>query len=44
MNEVLEEVLFSPMELVEPESSQDECKKKGLQELIKSSLEHSEGR
>ena len=36
MNEVLEEVLFNPVELVEPESSQE----KGLQELIKSSLEH----
>ena len=31
MNEVLEEVLFNPVELVEPESSQE----KGLQELIK---------
>ena len=40
MNKVLEEVLFSPMEVVEPESSQDKCKKMGLQELIKSTIEH----
>ena len=39
MNEVLEEVLFSPMEVVEPESGQDKCKKMGLQELIKSTIE-----
>ena len=39
MNDVFEEVLFSPMEVVEPESGQDKCKKMGLQELIKSTME-----
>ena len=40
VSDVLEEVLFSPMEIVEPESSQGKCKKMGLQELFKSTLEH----
>ena len=39
MNEVLEDVLFSPMEVVEPESGQDKCKKIGLQELIQFTIE-----